>query len=173
MLKEPRPISVIVSMIQMRASSATCGERRGCLPWKSRERAIVSQLMMPIPISAVVAFLLLPMLPILPSTAKSGTAHQPSQAAAPAAQPRQNASRVVVDIKGMSCESCEKTIRAMLLRTPGVTGATVSAKAGRAVVVYDATRTKPGTILGTINRLGYSAKLATPRRPVSQGSPST
>ena len=171
MLKEPRPVSVIVSMIQCAPQALPAVSVGAGLEIARTSYSFPT--MMPILISAVIAFSMLAMLPILPSTAKSGTAQQPSQAAAPAAQARQNASRLVVDIKGMSCESCEKTIRAMLLRTPGVTRATVSAKAGRAVVVYDATRTKPGTILGTINRLGYSAKLAAPRRPVSQGSPST
>ncbi len=71
-----------------------------------------------------------------------------------------------MDIKGMYCESCEKTIRALLMRTAGVRSATVNAKSGRAVVVYDAARTSPGTILGTINRLGYTATVATPKRPI-------
>lgn len=69
--------------------------------------------------------------------------------------------RVVVDIKGMYCSSCEQTIRAMLMRTPGVRSASVSSETGQAVVFYDPARTRPSAIVATISRLGYTARLQT------------
>lgn len=67
--------------------------------------------------------------------------------------------RVLIDIKGMYCASCEETVRAMLMRTAGVRRAEVSAKSGRATVIYDRSKTSPATILAAVTRLGYDARI--------------
>jgi copper chaperone CopZ len=101
----------------------------------------------------LVCFAVLVMTPV---SVSAQTRKAPVQAQAP--------SRLNVDIKGMYCESCEKTIRAMLMRTPGVKSAAVSAKTGRAMVTYDASRATPVAILSTISKLGYTARIATAKR---------
>ena len=97
---------------------------------------------------------------LLIASPASSFAFQSGPGAPQAAAPAQTTRRVVVDIKGMYCESCEKTIHAMLMRTAGVKSASVSTKAGRAIVVYDGSQTSPQNILATINKLGYTAHLA-------------
>ena len=72
---------------------------------------------------------------------------------APAASGR----RVVLAVRGMSCESCERTVGAMLRRTPGVLNATVSVERGEAVVTYDPARTTPADLASVVRRLGYEA----------------
>lgn len=115
-------------------------------------------------ITAVGAWSALSLIALHPAASAAQQATR-STRSAPAAH--QNAAKVIVDIKGMYCESCEKTIHAMLMRTPGVKSATVSSRNGRAVVIYDALRTKPAVILSTINRLGYTARIAANKPPVA------
>lgn len=70
-----------------------------------------------------------------------------------------SASRVVVAVEGMHCDSCAAGIRSMLKRTPGVIAAEVSYKDKQAVVDYDSQKTTPAKIVEAINNLGYKAKL--------------
>lgn len=67
--------------------------------------------------------------------------------------------RVALSVKGMFCESCERTVAAMLRSTPGVLRADVSVARSEAVVVYDSTRTSPASLIGVIGTLGYKASL--------------
>jgi mercuric ion binding protein len=67
--------------------------------------------------------------------------------------------RVVLDIKGMYCVSCEEIIRAMLMRTAGVSRAEVSAKRNRATVTFDPTQASPAAILAAVTSLGYDARI--------------
>ncbi|MEO5579066.1 MAG: heavy metal-associated domain-containing protein [Gemmatimonadaceae bacterium] len=91
---------------------------------------------------------------IVPFAALAAPLNAESQASAG------RAATVVVQVKDMSCESCEKTIRAMLMRTAGVKSAVVSARRSSAIVEYDPSRTTPAAIVATINRLGYPARIA-------------
>ncbi len=71
---------------------------------------------------------------------------------------------LVLDVRGMFCESCESTIQAMLKQTPGVVHAKASVKSGTTVVQYDSTRVSPQAIVDVITRLGYIATIRkTPR----------
>lgn len=70
--------------------------------------------------------------------------------------------RAVLNVKGMFCASCERTITVMLQRTPGVVGATVSVARRQAVVLYDPARTTAAKLVSVIERLGYKATLQKP-----------
>lgn len=67
--------------------------------------------------------------------------------------------RVVLNVKGMYCASCERTVSAMLRRTPGVLRADVSVDRGEATVVYDAGRTTPTKLVAVVTTLGYDASV--------------
>ncbi len=67
--------------------------------------------------------------------------------------------RVVLAVKGMYCESCERTITVMLKRTPGVLSASVSLDRGDAVVLYDPARTAPAKLAAVVEQLGYPAAI--------------
>lgn len=63
------------------------------------------------------------------------------------------------EIHGMACSSCAATVRAMLLRTPGVTRADISAARAEGVVEFDAARVAPAELIAVVERLGYRARL--------------
>ena len=69
------------------------------------------------------------------------------------------ASRVVVAVEGMHCDSCAAGIKAMLKRTPGVIASEVSYKEKQAVIDYDSQKTTPEKIVEAINNLGYKASV--------------
>lgn len=76
------------------------------------------------------------------------------------ATPATSVRRVVLAVRGMSCESCERTVGLMLRRTPGVLNATVSVERGEAVVTYDPAKATPADLARVVRQLGYEA---TPR----------
>lgn len=61
-------------------------------------------------------------------------------------------------VEGMTCASCETTIKLALDRTPGVRRATVSYDRKEAVVEYDPQVTTPTKLRGAINKTGYTVK---------------
>lgn len=67
------------------------------------------------------------------------------------------ARRVTLAVRGMSCESCERTIAVMLRRAPGVHMADVSVERREAVVTFDPTRTNPTALVAVVRQLGYRA----------------
>lgn len=67
------------------------------------------------------------------------------------------AQRVVLDVSGMFCTSCERTVMAMLTRTPGVVGAEVSVARREAIILYDPARTTPAALITVVKGLGYRA----------------
>lgn len=67
--------------------------------------------------------------------------------------------RVVLDVKGMYCASCEQTVVTMLRRTAGVIRAEVSIQHGEATVSYDSTRTSPAQLVQVVKSLGYTASV--------------
>lgn len=71
-------------------------------------------------------------------------------------------SRVVLRVQGLYCTSCERTVTAMLMRTPGVVRAQVSAKRGETVVLYDPARTSAPKLVAVLERLGYRATVTPP-----------
>lgn len=71
----------------------------------------------------------------------------------------QATARAVLEIRGMACSSCAATVRAMLVRTPGVARVDVSAERAEGIIEFDAARVKPADLLGVVERLGYQARL--------------
>jgi len=67
--------------------------------------------------------------------------------------------RVVLQVNGMYCTSCESTIATMLKRTAGVVRASVSVQRADAVIVYDPARTSPARLIDVIRSLGYTASV--------------
>lgn len=66
--------------------------------------------------------------------------------------------RATLEVKGMTCASCETTVRLALERTPGVGSASVSFEHGDAVVDYDPARAAPTEIAFELTRqTGYEA----------------
>ena len=68
-----------------------------------------------------------------------------------------SASRVVIAVEGMHCDSRATGIKALLKRKPGVIAAEVSYKEKQAVVDYDSQKTTPEKIFEAIKNLGYKA----------------
>lgn len=61
-------------------------------------------------------------------------------------------------VEGMTCVSCETTIKLAVERTPGVRGAEVSYDRGEAVVKYDPKITTHDKVRDAINSTGYTVK---------------
>lgn len=61
-------------------------------------------------------------------------------------------------VEGMTCVSCETTIKLALERAPGVERAEVSYDRSEAVVEYDPRKTTPAALRNTINSTGYTVK---------------
>lgn len=100
----------------------------------------------------------------------SDTSSASAAAASPASNPQSSTAstvqaadsqRVVLDVKGMYCASCEHTVVTMLRRTAGVIRAEVSVERGEATVSYDSTRTSPAQLVQIVKSLGYTAAVKT------------
>ena len=65
---------------------------------------------------------------------------------------------LVLDILGMSCAHCLKTVNQALSAVPGVR--VQSVQIGRALVEYDSARTDPGAVAAAVVKAGYSVKTA-------------
>lgn len=63
-------------------------------------------------------------------------------------------------VSGMTCGSCETSIRLVLERTPGVRSAEVSYARGEAVVGYDPSAVTIEKLRDAINSTGYQAEFA-------------
>lgn len=83
---------------------------------------------------------------------------QPAPVAAVASTQPGSFETVIVEVEGMTCESCEVSIKTALDETPGVRSAEVSYKNGNARIHYDPTQTNLDRIKGAINSTGYKAK---------------
>ncbi|MFL6335034.1 MAG: mercuric transporter MerT family protein [Pyrinomonadaceae bacterium] len=68
--------------------------------------------------------------------------------------------RATFKVTGMTCASCETTIRLALERTPGVRSAAVSFVRGEAVVEYEPDTVTPKKLRDAINKTGYKAEFA-------------
>ncbi|MEO7133315.1 MAG: heavy metal-associated domain-containing protein [Vicinamibacterales bacterium] len=65
----------------------------------------------------------------------------------------------VVEIEKMECSSCAASVQKALMKTEGVTAATVNQPTGSAAVTYDSSKTNPETIAKSITKkTGFSAK---------------
>jgi len=66
--------------------------------------------------------------------------------------------KIVLQIKGMHCASCAKTIEKSLMRREGVILARVNFPLAKATIEYDPQKIKPSEIVKTIKKAGYDAQ---------------
>lgn len=66
---------------------------------------------------------------------------------------------VVLNVPTMDCDTCPLTIKAALLKVPGVSNAKVSYKKREAVVAYDDSKTDVGTLKKATADVGYPSFL--------------
>lgn len=76
-----------------------------------------------------------------------------------ACKPAPSPKNTTLTIKGMTCESCVNGITSELLKTPGVTGCTVTLSESNAVVQFDSTAITAEQIEKRIDGLGFEASL--------------
>lgn len=67
-----------------------------------------------------------------------------------------------LDISGMDCADCAKTIEASLASMPGVRAATVNFARGAAEVTFDDGTVDPGALVGRVRALGYTVTTPAP-----------
>lgn len=77
----------------------------------------------------------------------------------PSAETSASTSRATFRVTGMTCASCETTIRIALGRTPGVREAEVSYGRKEAIVEYEPGVTTPEKLRDAINGTGYKAEV--------------
>lgn len=94
----------------------------------------------------------------LGTIACAGSDSAPHPPQAQAAVETRGAARAVFEIQGMACLSCAATVRAMLVRTPGVARADVSAERGEGIVEFDPAQVAPAELIAVVERLGYRAR---------------
>jgi Cu2+-exporting ATPase len=66
---------------------------------------------------------------------------------------------ITVLVEGIRCAACSWLIEHALAREPGLRAVQVNASTGRATLAWDASRTRLGTLLAGLARLGYIAHL--------------
>jgi P-type Cu+ transporter len=66
-------------------------------------------------------------------------------------------SSVELNIQGMTCAGCVRSVEKTLSRVPGVTDASVDLAAGRATVRYDDSRTGVEDLTAAVGRIGFEA----------------
>ena len=62
---------------------------------------------------------------------------------------------IQMNVQGMTCGNCARSVERKLSATPGVTKATVNLEAHQAIVEYDAELVKPETLANAVRQLGY------------------
>ena len=60
-----------------------------------------------------------------------------------------------MNVSGMTCGNCSRSVERKLSATPGVTKATVDLVNATATVDYDADVVKPETLANVVRQLGY------------------
>lgn len=73
-----------------------------------------------------------------------------------------NSSEVKISVKGMTCQSCVRTIEQGVSKQPGVHAVEVSLKNEEAAIVYDPSLTDPGALREAIDDMGFDASLLSP-----------
>lgn len=73
--------------------------------------------------------------------------------------------RIVINVKGMTCEGCEQHVSGALRKVPGVASAEASHARASATVTYDPTRTNIEQLMAAIDSTGYTALGSEPFQP--------
>ena len=162
-------LAVAFYWIYIRRRDETCAPGEACAP-KPVSRASRSGLW-----AASLAVLIFALLPYVagPLAAKVGekkaAAEQTGQEDCCATQkpgssgdapltPTAGMALATFKVEGMTCVSCETTIKLVLERTPGVGHAQVSYDRSEAVVEYDPRKVTPEKLRETINSTGYTVR---------------
>lgn len=66
--------------------------------------------------------------------------------------------QISIQVKGMSCFTCEVTVRTAIKKLPGVSEAKASARDERVIVTYDPQKVSLDELLHAINKTGYKAE---------------
>ena len=64
---------------------------------------------------------------------------------------------VELEVEGMDCQGCVKSVTRMLSALPGVSGVDVSLEQGRARVTYDPAKADVPAMKKAVERAGYKA----------------
>jgi len=64
---------------------------------------------------------------------------------------------VKIQVTGMTCGNCARSVERALAQTPGVTGAKVDLAAATATAEYDSDLVKPEVLVSAVCDLGYGA----------------
>ena len=62
---------------------------------------------------------------------------------------------IQLNIQGMTCNGCVKSVTGVLQKIPGVTGVEVSLEQNRATVIYNPAQAKPGQFKTAVEDAGY------------------
>lgn len=82
-----------------------------------------------------------------------------SVAATAQARNPQTAAKTTLDVAGMACSACAKTVENAALKLPGVKAAKVDQPSGRADIEYEPGKTTPDEIAKAISKkTGFTAK---------------
>lgn len=73
-----------------------------------------------------------------------------------------DSSEVKISVKGMTCQSCVRTIEQGVSKQPGVQAVNVSLKNEEAAITYDPSLTDPSTLREAIDDMGFDALLMSP-----------
>ena len=64
---------------------------------------------------------------------------------------------VQMNVTGMTCGNCARSVEKKLAATPGVTGVKVDLQGAKATAEYDEELVKPDVLLNAVRDLGYGA----------------
>jgi copper ion binding protein len=64
-------------------------------------------------------------------------------------------SNVELQVKGMTCQGCVRSIEMKLSKVPGVESAHVNLGAGKATVEYDDSRANIDQLIGAVEQIGF------------------
>lgn len=62
---------------------------------------------------------------------------------------------VILQIKGMHCDGCAATIKAVVERAPGVKAVSVAFETGEARILYDPAATREDRLIAVVERPGF------------------
>jgi copper chaperone len=67
-------------------------------------------------------------------------------------------SNVELEVAGMTCGGCVRSVETKLSKVPGVESARVDLAAGKASVAFDDSRTNVDQLIGAVEQIGFRAK---------------
>ena len=67
-------------------------------------------------------------------------------------------SNVELQVKGMTCQGCVRSIEMKLSKVPGVESAQVNLGAGKATVEYDDSRANVDQLIGAVEQIGFQVE---------------